>query len=170
MNGRDYTADPVPVPSEYPWLETDVPEEEAVVPDVLNPADNLHIPVTDGVELSGIGWIDGNMHVQIHISDYMVQVEKEEIFYEFARYACIVTMWSPDTTARIQDSPGYVRKIEWREGNDLWIEQIFPVQPYEMSEYSIDAEFTFLRANIEDLLQYVWEVSFPANMIQVIPE
>ena len=44
--------------------------------------------------------------------------------------------------------------------------KIFPVQPEEMDQYIIYGEFTNLRANYEDLLQYEWEVSFPSNMIQ----
>ncbi len=54
-------------------------------------------------------------------------------------------------------------------GDDLWIEKIFPVQPEEMEQYVIYAEFTDLvpEDEIENLLQYEWQVTFPGNMIQI---
>ena len=69
----------------------------------------------------------------------------------------------------LKEMPYFFWGVHWREGDDLWIEKIFPVQPEEMEQYVIYAEFTDLvpEDEIENLLQYEWQVTFPGNMIQI---
>ena len=181
MTDQDYTVEAVTAPPES-GLETIVQDDKAAdmkktLPKILNPANNLHIPITDNIELSGIGWIDGNLHVQIHVSNYAIYVEYEHGgIADMARYASYINlrdhngndvMWAPGFFIQLlKDKPYYIWGINWREGDEQWIEKIFPVQPEEMDQYIIYGEFTNLRANYEDLLQYEWEVSFPSNMIQ----
>ncbi len=181
MTDQDYKVEAVSAPPESS-PETIVRDIEAAdmkktLPKILNPANNLHIPITDDIELSGIGWIDGNLHVQIHVSNYAIYVEYEHGgIADMARYASYINlrdhngnavMWAPGFFDQLlKDKPYYIWGINWREGDEQWIEKIFPVQPEEMDQYIIYGEFTNLRANYEDLLQYEWEVSFPSNMIQ----
>lgn len=180
MTDQDYTAEAVTAPPESGVdaivRDDNASEMEKTLPNILNPANNLHIPITDDIELSGIGWIDGNLHVQIHVSNYAIKVEYEHAISDIARYTSYINlrdhngndvMWAPGFFDQLlKDKPYYIWGINWREGDEQWIEKIFPVQPEEMDQYIIYGEFTNLMADYEDLLQYEWEVSFPSNMIQ----
>lgn len=180
MTDQDYTAEAVTAPPESGVdaivRDDNASEMEKTLPNILNPANNLHIPITDDIELSGIGWLDGNLHVQIHVSNYAIKVEYEHAISDIARYTSYINlrdhngndvMWAPGFFDQLlKDKPYYIWGINWREGDEQWIEKIFPVQPEEMDQYIIYGEFTNLMADYEDLLQYEWEVSFPSNMIQ----
>lgn len=181
MTDQDYTAEAVTAPPESGVdaivRDDNASEMEKTLPNILNPANNLHIPITDDIELSGIGWLDGNLHVQIHVANYAIKVEYEHAMSDIARYTSYINlrdhngndvMWAPGFFDQLlKDKPYFIWGINWREGDEQWIEKIFPVQPEEMDQYIIYGEFTnHLMADYEDLLQYEWQVSFPSNMIQ----
>ena len=180
MTDQDYTAEAVTAPPESGVdaivRDDNASEMEKTLPNILNPANNLHIPITDDIELSGIGWLDGNLHVQIHVSNYAIKVDYEHGMSDIARYTSYINlrdhngndvMWAPGFFDQLlKDKPYFIWGINWREGDEQWIEKIFPVQPEEMDQYIIYGEFTNLMADYEDLLQYEWQVSFPSNMIQ----
>ena len=185
MIGQDYSVEAVPAPPES-GPETMVRDLEAAdtektLPNILNPENNLHIPITDDIELSGIGWIEGNLHVQIHVSNYSTRVENEYGgISDIARYTSYINLLDQDGnsfmrapglfTQLLKDKPYFIWGLSWRggrNGDEQWIEKIFPVQPEEMNQYVLYGEFTDLRTNLEDLLQYDWRVSFPSNLIQI---
>lgn len=183
MNGRNYNAEAVPVPAEYPAVQSFVygagwvfNEEDNTVPDVLNPANNLHIPLLGSIELSGIGWIDGDLHVQIHLPDNQVPAEPEGGSYHYVRYSSFVYLGDREgrnmyqdeafNAQRARNTGGGIVWISWWDGNDMWEEMIFPVRQDEKEDYILEAESTYMRSGVEDLLQCEWQVTFPANMIR----
>ena len=56
--------------------------------------------------------------------------------------------------------------VRWEEGGDVWEERIFPIREDEKENYRLEAENEYMRSGVEDLLQYEWQVTFPANMIR----
>ena len=183
MKDQDYHAESVPGPEKPFVLEvisSDENAEKRKIPNVLNPANNLHIPVAKDIELSGIGWIDGMMHVQIHVSNAIAQIETDSHSSAQNQKRCHISLRDHQGNDVMWGVPGFFEEllkempyffwgVHWREGDDLWIEKIFPVQPEEMEQYVIYAEFTDLvpEDEIENLLQYEWQVTFPGNMIQI---
>jgi hypothetical protein len=182
MKNQDYNVESVPGPDD-PFvlnvISNDENTKKGKIPNVLNPANNLHIPITKDIELSGIGWVDGMMHVQIHVSDYFAKFEAENKSSEYARKIIYINlrdqqgndvMWAPGFFEELmKEMPYYIWEINWRDGDDLWIEKIFAVQPEEMEQYIIYSELTDRVPDdeYENLLQYEWSVSFPTNLIQV---
>ena len=179
MADNAYPAEPASVPVANPGLETIVASEDAAkeaekhIPEVLNPENNLHIAVVEGIELSGIGWIDGQMHVQVYMSDWLKSVG----ITNTARYTCFISlrdrqgnevMWTDEFMDQLlKDNPYYIWGVNWRNGGEeQWIEKIFPVQPEDMDQYMIYCEIEDRLTKNEELLNSEWIVSFPVNMIQ----
>ena len=89
MANQDYTTEAVSGPERNYGISSVAAEgvqmnKRLDSPDILNPANNLHIPIAGEVELSGIGWIDGNLHIQIHASGHLINAEDEDqgIYWE----------------------------------------------------------------------------------------
>lgn len=181
MAGQDYMAEAVSCPKRPNGTSVIAAERVPVkdiktIPDILDPANNLHIPIADSVELSGIGWIDGNMHVQIHVSDHSASVPDEHgtsIMEKYLVYTYLVD-WQGNDAAWLDavykqlgpDDPYFISSIYWYEGADQWTEYIFPVLPEEMERYTIICEITDQTGKNEELLKCEWTVSFPTNMIR----
>lgn len=169
MNGQDYPVESVPVPpdnSDDPLLYRDRPPEGTTV---LNPANSLHIPIAENIELSGIGWIDGKLHVQVHFSDYLMHVETDEFISSQVRYAWTANIHDRqgnEVTLEDEETRQDIRNIEWADGSDLWTEMIWPVGEDVMKDCTLDAEFSTMAVYREELTRTMWHVSFPTNMIQ----
>ena len=170
-NGQDYKVESVPVPSGSPLLYGDGPLDDAAgqespVPAVLSPANSLRIPLAENVELSGIGWVDGKLHVQVHLSDYLMHVEADGFIADHVRYSCFVKIHDREGNEVICDDGSGEQRLEWAEGSDLWVEQIFPVGQDAVKNCTLDAEISTMVTAREELLRTMWMVSFPTNMIR----
>ena len=186
INEHNYTAEAVPVPYNTfgtEWVsQDDNPTHWGMmeIPLVLNPANSIHIPITDNMELSGIGWIDGKAHIQIHISDESIRSEDSQSSAVLSRYLLHVSLYdlqeneitlSDENFSELyKDAPFFISGITWYKDNDIWIEKIFPIQPDEMEQFIISCEFTDMFTSAEELLGHEWSVSFPTNMIQAKQE
>ena len=171
---QDYTVDAVPAPVAEPGLEiigySEYSEEAREhIPKVLNPENNLHIPIAEDVELSGIGWIDGNLHVQIHMSNWHAFGTTRSLCYIDLRdqQGKDVRETEGFYEQLLRDTPYYFWGVNWRNGGEeQWIEKIFPVFPEDMDQYMIYCEIEDLQTKYEELLNSEWTVSFPVNLIQ----
>ncbi len=176
MEGRDYRAEAVQLSAGCSSVQKLVYGEgwvqaEGAAPRILNPENNLHIPLMGNIELCGIGWIDGNLHVQTHISDNEVKAERKPYDWYYYRYSCQVFLCDLEgrnmaVDEDFQRQRGNHTWVRWEEGGDVWEERIFPIREDEKENYRLEAENENMRSGVEDLLQYEWQVTFPANMIR----
>ena len=183
MDGQEYKVDPVPCPKELFTTGIVVLDEGAEKgqqehPNVLNPENSLGIPVIDGIELSGIGWVDGMLHIQLHIPDYLSSANTKHTSSEYARYMWNISLLATDPdgsqssvtwldeplSGLLKESRFFYDELNWRDGDELWIEKIFPVSPDDMDHYTVKGDFE-ARDRYLELSQYEWRVSFPTDMI-----
>lgn len=183
MDGQEYKVDPVPCPKEIfatgiVVLDEGAEKNRKEYPNILNPENSLGIPVIDGIELSGIGWVDGMLHIQLHIPDYICNINTSHMFSEYARYMWNISLlatdpdgsqrsvtWHDEPFSRLLEGTGsFYEELSWRDGDELWIEKIFPVSPDDMEHYTVEGDFE-ARDRYPELNQYEWRVSFPTDMI-----
>jgi hypothetical protein len=183
MDGQEYKVDPVSCPEKLFKTGTVVLDDESArnpkeLPKILNPENSLGIPVIDGIELSGIGWVDGMLHIQLHIPDYLSSANTKHTSSEYARYMWNISLLAtdPDGSQRsvtwsdepfsglLKESRFFYDELNWQDGDALWIEKIFPVSPDDMDLYTVEGSFDTCDMYPE-LSQYEWRVSFPSDMI-----
>ena len=183
MDGQEYKVDPVSCPEKLFKTGTVVLDDESArnpkeLPKILNPENSLGIPVIDGIELSGIGWVDGMLHIQLHIPDYLSSANTKHTSSEYARYMWNISLLATDPdgsqssvtwldeplSGLLKESRFFYDELNWRDGDELWIEKIFPVSPDDMDHYTVEGDFE-ARDRYPELNQYEWRVSFPTDMI-----
>lgn len=161
--GNAKVAEGVPVPE---GLFSGVPEGEFV----LDPGGSPERMLAEGVLLSGTGWVDGKLHVQLHLlPEAFVEESNGEIvsFAEGIRSRIYLRGEDGREIGISNNNPYGAPKTAWPdEHGGLWMEMIFEVNPEEAEEYEIIGEFTDLRANLETKEEYEWRVTFPTNMIE----
>ena len=120
---------------------------------VLNTNNSLEIPVIDGVTLTGIGIVDGALHVQIRYTDihhtdnhgFLRLSDKNGASY--------------DESIRKQE----LGHVSWfGENFDSWEEYIFDAYPEDLSQIVLQGEFTTAAPAVEG----DWHVTFPLSVIQ----
>ena len=177
ISGLDYPVETVPLPVQTPVhtgyivesSDTPVGDE---YPPILNPENNLKIPVAFGVELSGAGWVDGVLHIQIHDPQYLIDTPPDSGFFEVVRVIQFLNMYNPATEEYPDEKPDsypfHVKEMGWKDNNGgIWYEYFFPFSPEEMESYRIFGEFTQQYANYRELMNYDWTVEFPISMVQI---
>ena len=164
MSGRDYPVEAVPVPFEKPAvIGTYEGDNENNYPPILNPDNSLNIPLTDGVVLSGMGWIDGVLHVQTYNPNYTTGT----VIHFLSVYDRESNDYS-DLSIYADKYPFHVTEMGWMDNNGgIWYEDLFPFSPEEMENYAIRAEITEEYAYHRELADCEWTVEFPASMIQI---
>ena len=134
MDGKDYTVEAVPCPSQglfQTGYVTDVGSipESREYPPVLNPERSLEIPLADGFTLSGIGWIDGIMHVQIHMPHCVKEFSTERFASIMHVANCTTDVFNNEEEwISYQNSDQYpfsVQCVGWTVGDDAWIESLY---------------------------------------------
>ena len=120
---------------------------------VLNTNNSLEIPVIDGVTLTGIGIVDGALHVQVRYTDihhtdnhgFLRLSDKNGVSY--------------DESIRKQG----LGHVSWfGENFDSWEEYIFDAYPEDLSQIVLQGEFTTAAPAVEG----DWHVTFPLSVIQ----
>ena len=136
---------------------------------ILDPDGNLKIPLNDYVELSGIGWIDGQLHVQIHYLPDMLKESEDGGTY--SPVSCYIQMTGADGL-----SPWYSYKDqmddvnfgwEWDDNGDWfndWEEFIFPCTPDEAKEGILRAVAQLSEET--GAIEGNWYVKIPLRMIR----
>ena len=148
----------IPVPAIRGWAGSpasdrkDDADEIARSLNVLNTKNSLEIPVVDGVTLTGIGIVDGSLHVQIRYTDirhtdnhgFLTLSDKSGKSYEDSR--------------RLQE----IGHVSWYgENYDSWEEYIFDEYPEDLSQIILQGEFTTADPAVEG----DWYVTFPLSVI-----
>lgn len=135
---------------------------------ILDPAANLEIPLNDYVELSGIGWIDGQLHVQIH---YLPDRMEKDDAGTYPLVFCYIQMMGADGFSpwiRYKDQADSMN-FGWAwddngDGFNEWEEYIFPCTPDEVREGTLRAVTNFIRET--EALEGNWYVKIPLRMIR----
>jgi len=152
-------AESMPVPTIRGWSGSpasdrhDAAKEKAHRMMVLNTNNSLEIPVIDGVTLTGIGIVDGSLHIQIRYADilhtdnhgFLTLSDKSGNSYEEG--------------LRKQE----VGSVSWfGENHDSWEEYIFDEYPEDLTQIVLQGEFTTADPAVEG----DWYVTFPLSLIQ----
>ena len=152
-------AESMPVPTIRGWSGSpasdrhDAAKEKARRMMVLNTNNSLEIPVVDGVTLTGIGIVDGSLHIQIRYADilhtdnhgFLTLSDKSGNSYEEG--------------LRKQE----VGSVSWfGENHDSWEEYIFDEYPEDLTQIVLQGEFTTADPAVEG----DWYVTFPLSLIQ----
>ena len=148
--------------------------QDAEIPEGLRVLDNhsgLKIPLAKGINLSGIGMVDGLLHVQIHINpvevepvsgghhtDYhiiMHDAEASTVFTSMSRYT------DPDKL------PNGINQISWKEclnsgKEDYWWEFIFAVDGEPTEAQKLFAELYTHDGEIRG----PWQAEIPVRLIR----
>ena len=136
---------------------------------ILDPAANLGIRLNEYVELSGIGWIDGQLHIQIHYLPEMMEKDEDGSMYSLV--FCYIQMMGTDGI-----SPWYRYKDQtdsinfgwaWDDNGDWfneWEEYIFPCTPEEAREGTLRAVMNFSGETVA--IEGNWFVKVPMRMIR----
>ena len=119
---------------------------------VLNTQNSLEISIVDGVTLTGIGMIDGALHVQIRYSD-ILRTDNHGF----------LTLTDRNSQSYADTGLTNISSVSWfGENNDSWEEYIFQQYPGDLSTATLSGTFTTASPAIEG----DWYVTFPLSLIQ----
>ena len=138
---------------------------------VLDWQKSLEIPLADTVNLSGIGMVDGLLHVQLHyVNHQLITFGKNENSFEYYPENAYVDLYDSDEEYHC-DSKGkyeYTRGIDfltWTnpiDESEVWEEYIFQVDSKLTEEQILEAEIS----HPEPPIMGMWSVVIPARLIQ----
>ncbi len=145
------------------------PYWEGPLPDALRILDSnssAEIPLYESVYLSGIGMIDGRLHVQLHFSDCHPIEYSPECF--FAPYSALISLrdgqgeslYAGDLTEKALSVLSWGGDADY--GAPEWMEFFFAVDPESVE----NAEFTLLITKNLAPIQGDWEISIPLRIIR----
>ena len=169
-----YGENPAAMPASRAYIRyaTGIGEDVPQVPDTLKILDysqNPEIRIQEHAAISGIGWIDGLLHVQIHYigNDLVRTGDGSEGYYPVTAHVLmqLADGWSP-CYKYSEKLPGGVHfiAIGGDEDRPEWEEYIFPCDPSEVSEGRLEAEIT--RNETVEALYGDWCVKVPLRMIR----
>jgi len=122
--------------------------ENLKILDYTNPLD---VPLTQTAKLTGIGWINNQLHVQMHAAEETIQTESGTSF--------------PATTVSVYDpfssQSGYL--AQWDENGDWfmdWYEFVLDIRPENAAQRWICAEVRETKGVVDDN----WEVQIPIDV------
>ena len=136
---------------------------------ILDFSRNPEIRIQEHAAVSGIGWIDGLLHVQIHyIDNGLVRTgDGSEGYYPVTAHVLmqLADGWSP-CYKYSEKLPGGVHFIAMGGSEDRpeWEEYIFPCDPSEVREGRLEAQIT--RNETVKALFGDWCVKVPLRMIR----
>ena len=139
---------------------------------VLDWNNSVEIPLTDSISISGIGMVDGLLHVQLHYADYqeIVCEIKNSFPYSYHPETADVRLYDSDEEYGY-DSKG---KYEYTEGINylIWKNPLNESEQWEEYIFTVDGELTeeqFFEANTwhhEAPITGNWHVTIPVRLIQ----
>lgn len=149
-------------PEDLPvWCDLPGGNQSDRVPDlkVLDYTHPLNIPLRDNLMLTGAGWIDGLLHVQIHHMDRPPVSLKNS-----CQDPLVFSLCDDIYTERKDRLPEGIRRLSWDENGDRaadWYEYLFACGPEEMDRFKIVAEIQETLGVLEEK----WEIRIPADTI-----
>ena len=123
--------------------------EDLKVLDYTNPLD---VPLTETAKLAGIGWIDNQLHIQLHTAAENIHTEGGTSF--------------PATSVQVYDpfSSQSGQVVEWDENGDWfndWYDYGLDIKPEDVEQRWLTAEVRETKGVVDDN----WEVQVPINML-----
>ncbi|MBP5725867.1 MAG: hypothetical protein J6Y48_02215, partial [Clostridia bacterium] len=123
-------------------------------------ASQEEIPLLGNIFLSGIGWIDGQLHVQLHIQgrDVLETDSNRKSNACMVGVTCFITGKTNDEV-RADGSP-----VIWDENNNLfpeWYEYVFNCTPDDVDQMMLNADLGVYT----DMLYDDWSVEIPMNLL-----
>ena len=130
---------------------------------VLDYSRPLDIPLNDEADgkkvlLTGIGWIDNQLHIQIHDADGCMQLGSYINSFSFP-VQCNYKNRS------FFDSYPQTALIAWDEDSDYnldWVEYVIECKPEEVAEMEYTLDLTY----VKEMLDGEWEFSIPLEQIR----
>jgi len=124
-----------------------IPEEVRV----LDTQNSLEIPLTEGVTFTGIGLVNGRLHVQIRYTD-ILHTDNHGF----------LTLKDKSENA-LQEGDHGIGSVSWfGENHDSWEEYMFDLPAMNPSQLLLTGDFVTASPAIEG----DWRVTFPLSMIQ----
>ena len=149
--------------------------EMGTVPDSMHVLDSScgpEIPLAENLFLSGIGMIDGLLHVQMHYVDrktadygdvWCDPVWEDVYLYDSDEEIPVGEAPDPERRYRRKDRlPNGIHVLSWCSQQDEWEEYIFTVDTEPTEKQSFIVEVTTTEAPIRGS----WEVKIPLQMIR----
>ncbi len=136
----EISPDEIKVLDSNPWLEQPISDD----------------PEMKNILLSGIGWLDGQLHIQIHNTD-------KNIKYSGSSYSAPFRC-TPDYSKYHASNPD-MYTVEWSDGdyrNIDWTEFIIACQPEELEDMNYSLDLTYIR----EILKGNWEINIPLDRIR----
>ena len=133
----------------YPGTSKPAAPKELKVLDYEQPLD---IPLYENVTLSGIGWIDGQLHVQFHNTGNS-SYHKGNVTYG---------TWSVWNYGNVEDKE--YSPLRWRINNDNyaeWEEYVYDVKPDETEGLELGTRISVLKEVLDDR----WTVEIPLKAV-----
>ena len=156
--GRITEAESMPVPPIRGWAGTSADKDHRQMTEqarslrVLDTKNSLEIPVVEGVTLTGVGIIDGALHVQIRYTD---------IHHTDNHGFLTLSDQNGKTYDPVADLG--IGSVSWFGDNfDSWEEYIFAEMPKDLSQVVLEGEFTTASPAIKG----DWRVTFPLSQIK----
>ena len=123
--------------------------ENLKILDYTNPLD---VPLTQTEKLTGIGWINNQLHVQMHAAEETIQTESGTSF--------------PATSVQVYDpfSSQSGQVVEWDENGDWfndWYDYGLDIKPEDVEQRWLTAEVRETKGVVE----VDWEIPIPVNML-----
>ena len=150
-------------------------EDPWVIPDtlrVLSPGCMPEIPLADSISISGIGMVDGRLHVQMHYSNLNeregLKGEETVSYYPWDIWITLRDLTDEDAVGPAKQYrkenllDGGITQLYWEENGEYWEEDIFTVETALTEEQFFTAEIT---ETLEPIFGH-WEVSFPLRLIK----
>ena len=141
---------------ELPEVDKNPTIPEASYPDVEKILDYKHpldISLWEGAKLTGIGWIDGRLHVQVQCTQDIMPIGDDE-------EAWVEAQVNLSTLAAHQ----YYRPLEWRDTSDWSLsgkELVLDVKPEDMEQSELTANIRKQKGLLKDN----WELQVPISML-----
>ena len=129
--------------------ETSYPDVEKIL-DYKHPLD---ISLWEGAKLTGIGWIDDRLHVQVQCTQDIIRIGNDEESWVEAQ----VNLYTP---VAHQD----YRPLDWRDTSDWSLsgkEYVLDVKPEDMEQSELTANIKKQKGLLKDN----WELQVPINML-----
>ena len=146
-----------------PYYESGLPDSQMII----DSSNSMEIPLYESVSLSGIGFIDGQLHVQIHYPDHkLIEYAPDSYYKQYGAW-----LYVRDSQGRILYTDELTSQglsiVRWNTESDEydapeWEEFFFSVDPEQLE----NAEITiYVEKNLSPI-EGNWKIDIPLRIIQ----
>ena len=134
---------------------------------ILDASKGPDLAINDYVHLTGIGWVDGKLHVQTHYPDHQMMEDplyKNIHYFPAGAEVFVLTPEGYDFADGYGIAKGFAH-IQWDDNGDGmpdWDEYIFDCEPEELKQ----ADFRLQFSRKDWIMEGNWNVTVPYRMIK----